>query len=372
VRVALIHDYLTQMGGAERVLEALRDLYPEAPVFTSLADRARLPESWKGWDIRESPLHLAPQANRWHRAVPPAYPFLFRAFRRQLRDFDAILSDSSAWSHHAPASAGAVHVCYCHSPARFLYRDLHYLGPAAIPRPLRIPANATFALLRRWDKSAAARVDRYVANSRTVAERIKQAYDREAIVVYPPVEIERFAVAAARVSPNPVNWYVVVSRLVPHKRVDLAIGAFARLGIPLKIVGDGRSAEALRRDAPPNVEFLGRLDDEVTADLIAGSRGLVLPAVEDFGMTSVEAQAAGRPVVALGQGGALESVVPGETGVLFPEPTVDALIEAVRACEDRAWDAARIQQNAARFSVQRFKSEMAAIVEETWASRARS
>jgi glycosyltransferase involved in cell wall biosynthesis len=369
VRVALIHDYLTQWGGAERVLAALHDLYPDAPVFTSIVDRDRLPDSWKGWEIRESALRRAPRAVCWHRAVPPVYPFLIRAFARQLRGFDVILSDSSAWSHHAPAPAGAVHVCYCHSPARFLYRDLHYLGPAVIPRLLRPPAGVTFALLRRWDRAAAARVDRYVANSLTVAKRIEQTYGRGATVVYPPVDVERFAAAARRVALAPEPWYVVVSRLVPHKRVDLAISAFVRLGIPLKIVGEGRSMHELRAGAPPHVEFLGRLDDEATAEVIARSRGLVLPAVEDFGITAVEAQAAGRPVVALGQGGALESVVPDETGVLFPAPTIDALITAVRACEAHSWKRERLQENAARFRLERFQREIRAIVEETWLAR---
>jgi glycosyltransferase involved in cell wall biosynthesis len=369
VRVALIHDYLTQMGGAERVLDALHELFPEAPVFSSLADRGRLPETWQGWEIHESSLRFAPGATRWHRAALPLYPLLFRAFGRQLREFDVILSDSSAWSHQAPASAGAVHVCYCHSPARFLYRDLHYLGPAAIPRPLRPAAAATFALLRRWDRAAAAKVDRYVANSGVVAERIRRAYGREAPVVYPPVEVERFNAAAARAPAAPEAWYVVVSRLVPHKRVDLAVAAFGRLGIPLKVVGEGRAAADLRREAPAGVEFLGRLDDAATAEVIARSRGLVIPAVEDFGITAVEAQAAGRPVIALGLGGALESVVPGETGVLFPEPTVEALGRAVRDCEATAWERSRLQANAARFGRERFQAEMRAIVAAAWSGR---
>jgi glycosyltransferase involved in cell wall biosynthesis len=369
VRVALVHDYLTQLGGAERVLEALHELFPAAPVFTSIADPDLLPASWRGWDVRESVLRLAPAAGRWHRAAPPVYPLLFRSFGRELREYDVVLSDSSAWAHHAPAGPCAVHVCYCHSPARFLHGDPAYLGPARIPRPFRPPAAATFALLRRWDLRAAAKVDRYVANSRTVAERIRRVYGREASVVYPPVDVARFSAAADRLPSEPDAWYLVVSRLVPHKRVDLAIAAFARLGLPLKIVGEGRSADELRTDAPLNVEFLGRLDDATTTGLMARARGLILPAIEDFGLTAVESQAAGRPVVALAAGGALESVVPGQTGVFFDEPTVEALSQAVRICEETDWDRATISANAARFGRERFKDEMRAIVEAVWAAR---
>ena len=365
-RVALVHDYLTQRGGAERVLEALHELYPAAPIFTSIADRDRLPAVWADWDIRESLLRLAPAAPRWHRAVVPVYPLLFRAFGRQLREFDIVLSDSSAWAHHAPAAAGAVHLCYCHSPARFLYGDPAYLRPASIPRPLRFPARVAFAALRQRDRLAAGRVDRYVANSRTVADRIRSVYGRDAPVIYPPVDVERFAAAARRAPAAAEGWYVVVSRLVPHKRVDLAISALASLGIGLKIVGEGRAAAALRAASSPNVEFLGALDDEATAEVVARSRGLIVPAAEDFGITAVEAQAAGRPVVALGAGGALESVVLGESGLFFTEPTVEALIEAVRTCERTAWDRARIQQNAARFGRERFKQEMREVVEAAW------
>jgi glycosyltransferase involved in cell wall biosynthesis len=363
VRVALVHDYLTQFGGAERVLEALRELYPDAPVFTAIADRDRLPDAWKSWDIRESPLGRMPGAAAWHRGALLAYPLLFRSFANQLREFDVVLADSSAWAHHAPAGPGALHVCYCHSPARFLYGDPAYLGPARIPRPLRVPSGATFALLQRWDRRAAARVDRYVANSQTVAQRINRVYGRDATVVYPPVDVVGYGAAADRLPADPEDWYVVVSRLVPHKRVDLAVAAFARLGLGLKVVGDGRASDTLRAAAPANVEFLGRLNDASTAELVARSRGLVLSAVEDFGITAVEAQAAGRPVVALAAGGAMETVIPGKVGVLFPEPTVEALVQAVRVCESTTWDRSRIRANASRFGKERFKAEMRAIVE---------
>ncbi|MDP9469825.1 MAG: glycosyltransferase [Chloroflexota bacterium] len=366
MRVALVHDYLTQHGGAERVLQALHDLYPDAPVFTSIADFSVLPPSWRSWDVRQSVLKHVPGMARWHRGLLPVYPALFRAFRRDLARFDLILADSSAWAHRAPAPPRAVLVCYCHSPARFLYQDPTYLGPAGLPAPVRALSRPVFAALRRGDRRAAARVDRYVANSLAVAERIARAYGVQAPVVYPPVETERFA-AAAVLEPEP--WFLVVSRLVPHKRVDLAVDACTRAGIALKVIGDGRSLASLQARAGPTVTFLGRLDDDEVARQVARCRALILPGQEDLGMTAVEAQAAGRPVVAFGQGGALETVVPGETGVFFHQPTAEALMEALVAVSRMSWDPAVLRANAARFNAQRFAQEMQAQIDAALAGR---
>lgn len=360
VRVALVHDYLTQHGGAERVLQALHDLYPEAPVFTSIVDFSALPCSWRTWDVRPSLVQRIPGMAKLHQVLLPAYPAVFRAFRKELAGFDLIIADSSAWSHRAPTPAGAVLVCYCHSPARFLYGDPTYLGPARLPVLVRLLIRPLFALLRRGDRRAAARVTHFVANSRAVAARIAEAYGREAPVVYPPVEVDRFAAAAA---PEPEPWFLVVSRLVPHKRVDLAVAACTRLGFPLKVIGEGRSLPSLRALAGPTVTFLGRLDDDQVAQHVARCRALILPGQEDFGITAVEAQAAGRPVIAYGRGGALETVIPGETGLFFQDLTVDALASALTGASERSWDPAILQANAARFSASRFSQEMQAEIE---------
>jgi len=366
VRVALVHDYLTQHGGAERVLQALHDLYPDAPVFTSIADFSALPASWGSWDVRQSALGHVPGMARWHRGLLPVYPALFRSFRRDLAQFDLILADSSAWAHRAPAPPGAVLVCYCHSPARFLYLDPAYLGPARLPAPVRVVSRPMFAALRRGDRRAAARVDRYVANSRAVADRIAQRYGRAATVVYPPVDTERFASAAGS---QPEPWFLVVSRLVPHKRVDLAVDACTQAGLPLKVIGEGRALASLQARAGPTVTFLGRLDDDDVARHVALSRALILPGQEDLGMTAVEAQAAGRPVVAFGYGGALETVVPGETGVFFQQPTAESLIEALVSASRMSWDREFIRTNAARFNAQRFADEMRAEIDAALAGR---
>jgi glycosyltransferase involved in cell wall biosynthesis len=360
VRIALVHDYLTQHGGAERVLEALHEQYPDAPVFTSLYDPDALPASYRSWDIRSSKISLLPGVKRRHRMLLPVYPALFGAIGRQLRGYDLILADSSAWSHHAAAD-GAALICYCHSPARFLYGDQDYLTPAAVPGVVSSIAPALYRSLRALDRRAAARVDRYIANSRAVAKRIEAAYGRASTVIYPPVDIERFDHGDPG---EPEDWFLVVSRLVPHKRVDLAIEACRRRGVGLKVVGEGRALAELRAKAGPTVELLGYQDDATVADLLRRCRALILPAKEDFGITPVEAQAAGRPVIAYGQGGARETVIPGETGLFFDEQTPESLAQALETFESMTWTSARMQQNARRFGRDRFKREIAEVVDE--------
>jgi glycosyltransferase involved in cell wall biosynthesis len=363
LRVALIHDYLTQYGGAERVLEQLKLLYPDAPIFTSFVDFDELPAHFRDWEIHAAPATHVPGAVRIHRSLLPAYPVIFRNHGRALRDFDVVLSDSSAWAHHATGSREATHVCYCHSPARFLFEDHHYLGPAHVPTPAKVVLPPVLRGLRAVDRRAAARVDRYVANSATVAARIKIAYRREARIVFPPVDLERFALNGVR--PEPEAWYLVVSRAVPHKRVDLAVDTCTRAGIPLKVIGGGRSLERLQGRAGPTVEIMGWQSDDVVVDHVRRCRGLILPAVEDFGMTAVEAQAAGRPVIAFAGGGALETVVEGETGLFFQEQTVDSLLSAIARAEATTWREERACLNAAKFGPERFRREMAEEVEAT-------
>jgi glycosyltransferase involved in cell wall biosynthesis len=362
LKVALIHDYLTQYGGAERVLEQLKLIYPNAPVFTSFVDFSALPNNFRDWEIHATPANHLPGAVRYHRALLPAYPAIFRGYRGALREFDVVLADSSAWAHHAAGSASTANVCYCHSPARFLYGDQNYLGPARVPGPAKAVLPGVLRGLRALDQRAAARVDCYIANSATVAFRIQSAYGRDANVIFPPVEVQRFARDGAESKLEP--WYLVVSRLVPHKRVDLVVEACTRANIPLKVIGDGRSLDALRWTAGPTVELLGWQPDEVVIDYFRRCQALVLPAVEDFGMTAVEAQAAGRPVIAFAGGGALETVVEGETGVFFRDQTVESLIESIDSAAAISWNPESAVENASRFSPERFRREIAEVVEE--------
>lgn len=351
--MGLVHDYLTQFGGAERVLVALHELFPTAPIFCSIADPASLPEISATWDVRESAIAKLPGAVSYHRAMIPVYPAIFRRFEADLRNLDIVIVDSSAWAHHVPVAQTTGLLCYCHSPARFLYGDRDYLEPAALPPGMRHLMNAVFGGLRRSDRKAAERVDRFIANSRNVAARIERTYRRHATVIYPPVDLPEF-----RPGVPPEEWFLVVSRLVPHKRVELAVRACTRYGIPLKVAGSGRSERELRTMAGPTVEFLGRVEDYEVAELMARCRGFILAGSEDFGISAVEAQAAGRPVIAFGTGGALESVIPGETGLFFSERTAESLMTAIRQFNAIDWVPEKARANAERFSKARFQREI--------------
>lgn len=359
MRVALVHDYLTQYGGAERVLEVLHEMYPTAPVFTSLYDAEHVPPDLRNWDIRTSPLARIPGAASTHRLWTPIYPQIFRQLGRTIpTDVDVVLADSSAWSHHAaPRSADIPLVSYCHSPARFLYGDQDYLGAARLG-PLRPIANGVFSLLRSQDKRAAARVTHFVANSNAVRERIRTVYDRDAEVIYPPIDLDRFRPAAPV---EPEDWYLVVSRLVPHKWIDRAVRACSSANVPLKVIGSGRAEAELRAMAGPTIEFLGERSDAEVVNHMQRCRALILPGIEDFGMTAVEAQAAGRPVIAARGGGALESVIAGETGWHFSPTDESELVDLLQ--QDHTWDTNRIQAHAAGFGRDVFMTKIRATME---------
>ena len=359
MKIALVHDYLTQSGGAERVLEALHEIWPSAPIFTSLYDPAAFPDHWRTWDIRESLLGRIPGARHHHRALLPLYPLAFASFRRELAGYDVVLSDTSAWAHQA-GTLGQLRIAYCHSPSRFLWGDESYLSPARIPAPIRRAMDVGFSGLRWLDRRAARDLDVVVANSHAVAERVNRVWGRTAGVVYPPIQTDRFT----PLRPREIESYaLVVSRLVPHKRIDLAVDACTATGQPLRIVGSGPAEKALRRRAGPSVEFLGQCSDEQTASLMSRCRVFILPGQEDFGITAVEAQAAGRPVVAFRGGGALESVIEGQTGVFFTESAPESLAKALDIASKTAWSADICRENALRFGTSRFKREMSEIVE---------
>jgi glycosyltransferase involved in cell wall biosynthesis len=352
VRVALVHDYLTQYGGAERVLEVLHERFPDATVVTAILDLDALPDSFRRMRIVDGGLGRVPIAGRHHRAFVPVYPMLFRRLGQAVAEADVVIADSSAWAHHIGVRPDQALVCYCHSPARFLYGDPDYLKPAGLSRAANAVAYPLFAGLRTQDRRAALRVDRFLANSENVARRIAATYGRESRVAYPPVNLARFECIDR--TGSPVEWFLVVSRLVPHKRVDLAIAACERAGVPLRVVGDGRIRRELESLAGSRTTFLGWLDDGELADNLSRCRALILPAAEDFGMTSVEAQAAGRPVIAFGKGGALESVIENETGLFFRDQTGESLAAAISAFSERDWDRSACRANAQRFGKEPF------------------
>ncbi len=355
MRPAIVCSWLNQYGGAERVLEAVHELWPQAPIYTSVYEPAALPERWRSWDIRPSWLNRMPRARQDHRLYLPFYPLAFSAMH--LSGYDAVLSVSSGFASAVRVS-GAAHICYCLTPPRFLWGFQGYVEREGLTGWRGLPVRLLLPLLRKWDRRAMARVEHVVAISQEVRRRIELVYGRRAPIIYPPVEVGRF-----RLQREPGGYFLVLSRLVPYKRVDLAVRACSRLGLPLRVVGEGRARPALERIAGPTVRFLGWLPDEAVVREIEGCRALILPGLEDFGITPVEALAAGRPVVAFAGGGALETIVDGETGVLFREQSEESLIEALLRLDSLRFEPGWLRQQALRFDKPIFQSKLRELVE---------
>jgi len=353
-RLAIVHDWLNQIGGAEDVLEALVAMYPGAPVYTSIYWPEQMPTAYCRWDIRTTWMDGLPGIYRHHQFYLLCYPLAFGGL--DLSAYDVVLSNKSAFCHGV-RTGEAVHICYCLTPTRFVWQFDAYAARESIPRPLRPLLRPLIAALRRWDYAAAQRVSHFVAISRAVQERIRRFYGRESTVIHPPVETTRFQPA-----PRHEDYYLIVSRLIPYRRIDLAVQAFNQLGLPLVIAGDGRAREALEALAGPTVTFLGRVPDEELPDLFARCRAYVLPGEEDFGIAPVQAQAAGRPVIAFAAGGALDTVIEGQTGAFFREPTPESLAEAVRAFDADAVDPRACVENAARFDARVFRERLGEFV----------
>ncbi|HEY3933466.1 MAG TPA: glycosyltransferase [Gemmatimonadales bacterium] len=357
MKIALVHDYLTQAGGAERVIVALHRLYPDAPIFTTIADPALASDLLPGATIVTSWMQMLPGRRRHFRKYFWLYPAGVAAL--DLSGFDVILSNSSAYVKSVRAPSGACHICYCHTPMRFAWDFGGYAAREDWGPGTRRILEPMISLLKRWDLRTANRPTRYYGNSSAVAARITRCYQRPAGVLYPPVDVERFGVADA-----PGEHHLIVSRLVAYKRIDLAIDAFNLLGLPLVIIGDGPARAALQRRAGPSITFLGRRDDAVVADHYRRCRAVVCPGEEDFGITPVEANASGRPVVAFGAGGALDTVIDGITGVHFARQESAVLAEAVRRCSAMTWDPVVLRRHAERFSEQVFHARVAEIVRD--------
>ena len=362
MKLAIAHDWLNQRGGAEDVLEALVDAFPSSPIFTSLYAPERMPSEYRQWDIRTLWTNRLPGIARAHMRYLPFYPLAWSGFRP--RGFDALLSNKSGFCHGLRASSDMPHVCYCLTPTRYLWQYEEYMAQEGYPPALVVSLRPLIALLRRWDYAAAQRVTRFIAISTAVQERIRRFYRRESSIIHPPVDVDRFAPA-----PNGEvgDYLLVVSRLIPYKRIDLAVRAATALGMPLKIAGRGRDERRLRSLAGPSVEFLGYVADAELPTLFARCRALLLPGLEDFGIVPVQAQAAGRPVIAYAAGGALDTVEPGIGGELFAEQTVDCLVETLRQFDSSAYFPSVLRERAARFSRERFKAAIRAAVGETCA-----
>src|SRR4051794_14111420 len=356
-RVALVHDFLLDLRGAERVFAAICDAYPEGDVFTAVYDEAGTGGRFAARSPRTTYLQRLRPTARTFRPLLPFYPAAIESL--DLRGYDVVISSSSAWAHGVLVDPGAVHVCYCHNPFRYAWSERE--ATLAARNPLtRAPLRALLSRWRQWDWIAAQRVDAYVANSTITAARIRRYFGRESTVLHPPVELSRF-------SPGPVGaHYLVLAELMAHKRIDVAVRAFNALGLPLVVVGDGPEWRHLRRLAGPTVRLTGRLSDGEVAELLRSAQALVVTAEEEFGIAAVESLASGRPVIAVRSGGVLETVTAGRTGAFYDDgDDPQALAAAVATFDVGAVDTVACVTSARRFGVERFQERLRAIVAET-------
>lgn len=356
MRVAIIHDYLNQYGGAERVLEALHALYPSAPVYTSIYDPEAMPGSYRSWDIRTSWMQRLPGWRRHFQKYFLLYPSAFESF--DLSGYDLIISSSSAYAKGVIPAPHAYHICYCHTPMRFAWRTRDYIRRERFGRMQRALLPVALSYVRLWDVASTPRVDQFIANSSEVAARIRRYYGRPATVIPPPVELSPYRPWV------PSQFYLAGGRLIPYKRLDLVVRAFTALGLPLKVFGDGRDRARLQSLAGPNVEFLGQIGEDQRNELFAGCRAFIFPGEEDFGITPLEAMAAGRPVIAYAAGGALETVVEGVTGRFFREQSAAAIAVAVAESQHDRYDPAIIRAHAEGFGREVFLERMRQVIDE--------
>jgi glycosyltransferase involved in cell wall biosynthesis len=354
-RTALVHDFLVSVRGADRVFLEMCDLWPEADVFTPVYDEEGTEGLFADRNVHTSFLQRVRPTSRTFRALLPLYPAAIESF--DLSGYDLVVSSSSAWAHAVLCEEETVHVCYCHNPFRYAWNERHRTLAERSDPVSRALLRGLFRRWREWDWIAAQRVDRYITNSRTTQGRIRSYFSRDSRIVYPPVATERFR-------PGPVgDYYLVVSELVSHKQIEVAVRAFNRLGKPLVVAGDGPARRQLERLASANVRFAGRVADAEVARLLSGCRALVVTSPEEFGIAAVEAQAAGRPVIARAAGGLLENVVDEVTGCLWNGGPAQ-LAEAVAGFDTAAVDPEACIENARRFDASVFREQFPREVEE--------
>ena len=357
MKVALVHDYLNQYGGAERVLDELHAIWPEAPVYASIYNPTRMPERYRHWDIRTSHLNRLPFAKHKHQALLFLLPQAFESF--DLDDYDLVVSSSSGFAHGVLTRPQTLHVCYCHSPPRFLWDYHNYARHEGLGRAARLLVEGSLASLRVWDRVAADRADAWISTSRLVRSRIARFYAKPSVVIPPPVRVSRFTLGT-----EPGAYFLMLMRLVGWKRPEIVVQACTRLGLPLVVAGDGRDAAELRRVAGPTVRFVGRVDDGQMCALYRDCKALILPSEEDFGITPLEAMAAGRPVIAYGHGGVLDTVIPETTGLFFEEQSAEALADVLGRFDTWDFDPTVIRSQAEQFDSAIFAERIGQFVQE--------
>lgn len=350
-QIALMHDNFAQMGGAEKVAEALHRMLPEAHLYSTLAVRERLTPDLRRAQIRTTWMQRLPRLQRYYRHYFLLYPFAVESLN--LSRYDLIVSSCFGYAKGVRKRPDAVHVCYCHTPMRWVWRYEDYAARERFDGVKRVVLPALLAGLKRWDLRAAQRPDYYIANSRVVAQRIQDVYRRDAIVIPPPIEVNRF-----KPSDEQEDYFLVLSRLVAYKRIDLAVEACTKLDRRLIVIGDGPDRKRLESLAGPTVTFLGRQPDEVVNHHVARCQALIFPGEEDFGMVPLEVNAAGRPVIAYRGGGAVETVREGETGLFFELPTVSSLAVALWEFDSYSWNQHTLRRHAEQFDERVFAARV--------------
>ena len=359
MRIALVHDYLSQQGGAERVLKVFSEMYPEAPIFVLFYDEEKMGHIFDSKRIKSSVLQKMPAIKHRYQWYLPLMPIATESY--DLSDFDVVLSSTSAFAKGVLTRPHTTHFSYCHTPTRYLWSDSHsYIKELSVPTLVKkwiLPS--VLNKLRVWDRMAADRVDYFIANSQAVAGRIKKYYHRASTVIYPPVDTDNFYIS------KPEDFYLIGGRLVSYKRYDLVVRAFNRLGIKLYIFGEGPAKEYLQSIAKPNIHFLGKVNEMVKQELYSKCLAFLYPQEEDFGITAVETMAAGRPVIALPKGGALETIIPGVTGEFIEDQTWEDIVGEIIRFQPERYSSQIIREHAKRFDVAVFKDSIKNFIQKS-------
>ncbi len=357
MKIAIVHDYINQYGGAERVLEVFMEMFPDAPIYTMVKDLSKMPAKFQNADIRTSFIQKIPFAKNHYKKMLSLFPLAVEQF--DLRSYDVILTSSSAFAKGVITTPNQLNICYCYTPMRYVWDLYHQYITEDVTNPIfKLLLPSVLHKIRMWDQLTAQRVDHFIADSKSISNRIKKYYGRDSEVIYPPVNFDQFYP-----SEQIGDYFLIVSRLIPYKRIDIVIEAFNSLGWPLVIIGDGYDRPRLQSLAKANVQFMGFQSDDVIAEYYSKCKGFILGGEEDFGITPLEAQASGRPVIAYRKGGALETVKEFETGVFFDEPTSKSLLQAISKFQELQFDTQTIRAHANNFSREKFKQEISQFIQ---------
>lgn len=360
MKIAIVHDHLIQEGGAERVLQIFQEIYPEAPIYTLIFDKEKMGGMFKKDKIRTSFLQQMPMATTKYQWYLPLMPLATE--KHDLMDYNIILSNASAFAKGIITKPQNLHICYCHTPTRYLWTDTHeYIKELKHNKIVKAIIPFILHRIRIWDQLSAGRVDKFIANSHNVQKRIAKYYNRPSIVIYPPVEVNKFSI-----SDKTKNYYLAGGRLVPYKKFDLIVNAFNKLGMPLKIFGAGPEEERLKQMAKSNIEFMGKVSHEKLAELYSQAIAFIHPQEEDFGIMAVESMASGRPVIAYKAGGALETVVEGITGKFFDDQTWESLADTIIRFKPENFSPEKIRAHTLQFDTEIFKRKIKDCVEQAY------